>query len=160
MNQELKDLYIQDQYDRELISKKKTDWSVVNANDKRRREQVKSLFDNGQLKTGLDYYHSAMIFQHGTTTEDYEFANKLCSIAIKKGNKKAKWLYAATLDRILTSKKAQYQKFGTQFRKDAPDKPWYLYPVDPTTTDDERRKYNVPSLTEQLKKEKELNSTI
>lgn len=157
MNNRLKDLYDQDQFDRAEISAGTLSWDAVKNNDSERRIIVNNMYRGNMLKTGSDYYHAAMIFQHGLETKDYEFANDLCKIAIKKGSKKAKWLYAATYDRILTSQKAKYQKYGTQFRRDSGDSDWYLYPVDPETTDAERRKYNVPTLHEQEAKAIELN---
>ena len=157
MNKKLKEIYLQDQSDRIRASSGTLNWNTVNSNDTKRRNIVMDMYKIDEIKTGLDYYHAAMIFQHGNETKDYEFANELCKIAIKKGNKKALWLYAATFDRILTSKNSKYQKYGTQFRKDSPDSEWYLYPVDPKTTDSERQKYNVPTIQEQKRKVKELN---
>jgi hypothetical protein len=49
------------------------------------------------------------------------------------------------------------QRYGTQFKRD-PGGPWYLYPVDPAVTDEERARWNVPPLAELKKRAEALNT--
>jgi hypothetical protein len=92
-----------------------------------------------------DYHHAALIFQHGDTSEDYKQANTFAQKAMEMGEERAKWPYAATLDRWLLSIN-QPQKFGTQFEVDTRGQPQLAQPVDPQVTDEERARYNVPPL--------------
>ncbi len=76
---------------------------------------------------------------------NFELANQLAERAIELGEDDARWLYAATLDRYLTSQ-GKPQKYGTQYQN--VDGKWVLLPVDPATTDEERAEYRVPPLQE------------
>ena len=117
----------------------------LNTDDAARRVEVLEYILNGQIHTARDLVYAAFIFQHGDCSEHYHFANRLAQIAMDTGYSDARWIYAATLDRYLMSI-GQPQKFGTQYTW--VDGEYQLYPVDPTTTDAEREKYNVPSLSE------------
>lgn len=122
--------------------------------DSKRREKTKELIQNGNLSSGLDYHHAALIFQHGETTEDYKLAHELAEKAVNLGDETAKWLYAATFDRWLISE-GKPQKFGTQFKQNENDE-WELgLPIDPEITDEERARWNCPPLAQALKVYKE-----
>lgn len=149
MNEELKEIYESDQQDRR-------DWSEGNMpveefrnRDKTRMSQVLEMIEKGTLEDGTDYYHASMIFQHGKTAEDYLKANELAKKAVELQEERAKWMVAATWDRYLTNNSgAEFQKYGTQYKKDSEEGNWYLYPVDPNTTDEERAEFNVRPLAE------------
>lgn len=87
----------------------------------------------------------AMIFHHGTTLADYKKAIALAKKGMALGNKRAKWLYAAAIDRLLI-KQGKKQKYGTQYQ--IKNGKWILYPVDPKVTDRERAQYGVIPLKE------------
>jgi hypothetical protein len=91
---------------------------VVHA-DAERRVATASLLSLGQLHTGHDFESAALVFQHGSTPDDYLLAHTLAMVAISKGQRGAVWISAATLDRYLQSVH-QPQIFGTQFAR--PDK--------------------------------------
>lgn len=149
----IEDLYNQDQQERLTVDWDKASKEQIEklrAKDQKRREQVKEMIQERQLKTGLDFHHAAMIFQHGDALEDYKLAHELAGKAIELGDDSALWLYAATLDRWLLSQRKP-QKFGTQFRMND-QKEWELGPVDPNTTDEERAQYNVSPLSEALQR--------
>ncbi len=114
------------------------------------------MIENETLQEGADYYHAAVILQHSDKPEHYKLANELCSKAIDLGEKRAKWLYAATFDRYLLNTGEKYQKFGTQYEK-GENGLWRLCPVDPETTDEMRAECNVPPLEKLKGREKELN---
>lgn len=122
--------------------------------DGRRRQRVNELVAQGLLSAPDDYFHAALIFQHGDTLEDIWQAHELAQKAAKMGATKAMddkdslWLSAATLDRWLMYR-GKPQKYGTQFVPDG--KRWRLWDIDPHTTDAERIANHVPSLQEQLR---------
>jgi hypothetical protein len=86
-----------------------------------------------------------MVFQHGTTVDDYWQAHELALKAAEMGYRKARWLAAAAYDRWLMHQ-GQPQKYGTQYRAEAGA--WTLWKVDPSTTDEERARWDVPTLEE------------
>ena len=111
-NAKLTELYKVDQGARMA---KDIDWSKLTAEDAARRKQVRDMLDAGDVKTGLDYFHAALVFQHGDHAEDYLLAHVLAVTAISLGSPDARWLAAATLDRYLRSTNKE-QIYGTQFQ--------------------------------------------
>lgn len=152
-NTELKNMFVSDQEDREDWK----NWPADKTNrDKQRLARTLQLIDVGALTTGEDYYHASMILQHSNITEHYKLANELCQNAIKLGEERAKWLYAAALDRYMLNSGEKYQKYGTQYMKG--ENGWYLCPIDPNTTDEDRAEFNVLPLKDLETKVTELNS--
>lgn len=95
-------IFAEDQKDRKIMeSDQAYDWDSISIRDEEREKSVRELIETGKLKTGEDYYHAAMILQHGVEPEDHLLAHDLCIVAIGKGEEKAKWLAAASLDRFL-----------------------------------------------------------
>ena len=131
-------------------------WKKVVTEDQRRQLEVMGYLQKGELNSANDLYHSAMIFQHGNCPEHFKLANSLAEKAMERGSDGARWLYAATLDRYLMSQ-GKPQKFGTQFVTVGKTGTWELYDCDPTTTDEERARYKVPSLAVQKQKLEKLN---
>jgi hypothetical protein len=82
-----------------------------------RKKQIREMLAAGELKSGEDFYDASLIFQHGTSSDDYLFAHVLAMDAVVKGYDTAKWTAAATLDRYLQMIK-QPQVFGTQYPLD------------------------------------------
>ena len=122
-----------------------SDAQQLDRDDTARRVEVSGYIQNGQIHNERDLVYAAFIFQHGDCPEHYHFANQLAKIALDAGYEEAGWIYAATLDRYLMSL-GELQKFGTQYTRVEGE--LKLYPVDPTTTDAERARYNVPPLSE------------
>ncbi len=152
---EIESLYISDIEDRNNINwDDKDEIEKLRQRDKERKQKAKELIDNGSLVSGLDYHHASLILQHGETTEDYKLAHELAEKAVELGDETAKWLFAATFDRWLLSENKP-QKYGTQFKQDKNGEWEIAQPIDPSVTDDERVKYNVPPLSEALKVYKE-----
>lgn len=160
MNQILKKLYEEDQKDRD---EKIIDWNnpkeveEVGKRDKERRKIIKTLLFSSKVKDRSDYYHVAMIFQHGDSPSDYKNAHQLAKKAMEMGEEKAKWLFAATLDRWLLSMEKS-QKFGTQFKENEKGEWDFAGSVDKLITDNERKKYNVPPLSQAVKLFKKRNN--
>jgi hypothetical protein len=115
--------------------------------DARRRGRVDELLTEGRARTGNDLFAAAMVFQHGVTRDSYLRAHELAKQAVELGCERAKWLVAASLDRWLMHGD-QPQRFGTQYRPE--EGRWVLWPVDPSTTDEERAALNVAPLEKAL----------
>ncbi len=150
---ELKKLFDEDQADRSgLVPGKSVDWEAISMRDETRELRVKELIQAGVLSSGADYFHAAMVLQHAPAPDDYLLTHDLCVIAISKGEERAKWLAAASLDRFLIGI-GRPQRFGTQFQSRRTFVPPKLAPVDPTVPDQLRRELNVPTLEEAKKRE-------
>ncbi len=156
-NTELAEIFSQDQKDREK-------WQEINdgnieelkKKDDVRRRRVQQLLELGAIKTGRDYFNAAIVFQHGRIPEDYLKACELAKKATELGEEGGKKLSAAAHDRYLLRSGGSFQKFGTQYKKVGGK--WKLEPVDPSTTDEERARYNILPLADLIAKENEMNS--
>ncbi len=149
LNGELLQLFEADQADR--ADPMKVNWAEVAPRDAKRRERVRAILAAKGAKVAADYYHAALVLQHGEKVADFQEANALAQEAVKRDPQypKARWLVAATKDReLMTLKKPQ--RYGTQFRREG--NKWVLYEVDPSVTDEERAKWDVPSLAEAERK--------
>ena len=155
-NAELARLYREDQSDR--ADGTKTDWSKVGPRDKARLARTKQLYQENQLNTANDYYHAALILQHGDVPEDFLLAHEFCVVAISKGrnDKYTTWLAAASEDRFLMNI-GRPQRFGTQYRAIPANAPYKLYKVDEGVTDELRRQMSTPTLDQAKQREIELN---
>lgn len=153
-NAELKKMYDDDQGSR-MVSN--IDWAQLTKNDNIRETRVYELIKEGKIVTGKDYYHSAMIFQHGKDSVAYGMAVKQMKKAIELDPTINKWLLAAAIDRDLMSR-YKPQIYGTQYVKKGQDGKWERYKIDTTqVTAEERKHYKVESLAEQVIKERNLN---
>lgn len=144
----LEDLFVADQTDRMTPPKE-----PIEERDARRRSLVEVELDGGRARTAKDYYHAAMIFQHGTCLSDWDKAQELTARSIALGpSKESLWLYAATVDRGLVMRNRR-QRFGTQYRPEVKDgvEVLVLFPLDRRTSDRTRKAYFVPPLRELLK---------
>ena len=160
---ELEQLFRADQADRSTSDQKPVDWSVVGPRDAQRRIRVLKMHRGGELKTGEDFFHAAMILQHGHEPEDFLLCHELCVTAVfRHGDEKgdwvpiAKWLAAASEDRFLQAI-GRKQRFGTQYRALDPDPTWRLGEIEDGVTDEMRAAWNTPSLAAAKKRETEMN---
>jgi len=152
-NIELEQLYLEDQFDR----KGEINWQIVSENDRKRRIRVQELLDSNKVLTSIDYYHSAMIFQHGSDTIASAITVKLMQKSIELDPATDKWLLAAAIDRDLMRRNLP-QIYGTQFIKMSPEAPWQLYKLDSAKiTDKERESYGVEPLNKLKEKAISLN---
>ncbi|WP_412540993.1 hypothetical protein R8Z50_35370 [Longispora sp. K20-0274] len=133
------------------------EYDALRARDAERRARVAELLAAGEVSTGADHYHAAMIFQHGETPDDIDTAHRLARRAVDLGYRPARWLAAASLDRWLMTL-GRAQKYGTQFAPDGTR--WRLWDVEPATTDADRLAWDVPSLADQLRRAEELTRTV
>ena len=140
-NKELAELYRADQRDRQNNNLNFDDidyWVQVMSRDSARLARVYQLLDSGKLATGQDYYHAAMICQHGGEILASDLAVSLMQKAIETDSTISKWLLAAAIDRNLV-KKGRPQIYGTQFLRDEKGV-WSKVWMDSTIISDEERK--------------------
>lgn len=141
MNEQLKKLCEEDQGDLRDRTENRVE------RDRERRKRVKEILKEGGATEGIDFAHAAVIFQHGETLDDWWTAHTLAVKASELGFHRAKWLAAAALDRWLL-KQGKPTKYGMQYVKLGG-----IYRVarfDPTTTDEERMKWDVPPISDYL----------
>jgi hypothetical protein len=156
VNAELMRLFEEDQADRRG-GFDSIDWSVVSKRDEEREKRVDEILAAGGAKVSDDYYHAAMVYQHGTTPRQAARAHELAlkAVELDPNNDKARWLAAASEDRRLMYEKKP-QRYGTQYtRKDGV---WVLWDVEPSVTDEERARWNVPPLAEAMERAKRMNA--
>lgn len=98
--------------------------------DRDRRQRVTKLIAEGALQTPEDYFHAALVFQHGDKLEDYRQAHELAKKAAEQGHPAGRWLAAAAYDRWLMNQ-GKPQKYGTQYtaRGDGPYRLWDVNPM-------------------------------
>jgi hypothetical protein len=154
-NSEMRDIFMADQAIRTEVEKR-GGWIAVK-NDKAflekweredsdRLKRTSALLELGALKSGIDFYRAAYVFQHSKKSEDFLKAHHLAVISISKGYD-ARWISAATLDRYLQAIGRQ-QIYGTQFMANEVGK-YIRQPVESgIVSDAERAQLNVPALTE------------
>lgn len=152
MNRELNTLYEADQRDRSEGADPKS----ITLRDTQRRARVAEILAANGARVSADWFHAAMIFQHGTTVEDFQTAHAYAMKAAElvPAHPKARWLAAAAKDREHMTKGIP-QLYGTQFQNT--DGHWVLYTVDPTVTDEERAKWNVPPIAQAHERAKAMN---
>jgi hypothetical protein len=136
------------------------DWAVVSAQDAERRGAVRAILGAGGVKSALDYYNAAMIFQHGDTEEDIRLAHAFATSATALGDTSAsRWLQAASWDRLML-KYDQPQWYGTQYVRDESGR-WALYAVQPgAVTDEQRAAASVPPLAEAQARVAQMNGEV
>lgn len=142
-NSELAMMVEEDQFDRTEQQKANPE---VETRDAHRLRQAKKFVKEGKVKTALDYYHAALIFQHGKQAAEYKQAHDLAlkALDLNPDLRDARWLAAASMDRWLWAK-GKAQIYGTQMQK--VDGKWTLAPFDEqAVSDSDRRKMNVPIL--------------
>ena len=122
-----------------------------------RRQRVEAFLTGHPLLDAQDYFHAAMIFQHGETPEHFLLAHTLAYQGAKRGYAACFCLMAAAYDRVLMSQGLP-QKYGTQYITRHGRR--VLYDVDPATTDAERAEWHVPPLAQCLQRAEEMNHTI
>jgi hypothetical protein len=153
MNNELAALYAADRREHNPQTAPPQTYEELRERDRKRRERVAEMITADELQTAEDYFHAAQLFHHGDTINDFEQAYNLAVKAAEMGHRPARWMAAAACDRWLIEQ-GKPQKYGTQYNGDG-ERLW-LVEVDPATTDDERAAWDVPSLSEALRRAEEV----
>ena len=142
---ELREIFNADQADRE---ESPVDWSVVGRRDRERRERVGELIAAAELQCPVDFFHAAMVYQHGYSHGHYLLAHILATAAAFQGHAPAIKLSASTLDRYLGTV-GQPQVFGMQLHKMPWEDDFSPEPFDRELLPDfVRTLYNVPTLAD------------
>lgn len=145
-NKELVTMYEKDQASR---MNGPIDWAVLSREDSIRRASVDRMIEEGKVKTAQDFYHAAMIYQHGNDTIASGKAVQYMKKAVEMDPSTNKWLLAAAIDRDLM-RKGEPQIYGTQFLKNGMNEPYIQYDIDSTQVSDaQRQEYGVPTLAQQ-----------
>ncbi len=124
---------------------------------KRISDAALKLYTDNELIEPRDAFHAAILLHHGVENKYVLAANELCRYAIArldssdKDMQMARWLYAASYDRILVHD-GKPQKFGTQFVKNKDGVFELATSIDLATTDEERALYGIPTVEESLKR--------
>lgn len=145
INPELYHLFNQDQGDRHKPS---VDWKIVAPRDEARRKRVYELIRADALRDAEDYYHAALILQHGSASDDFAMAVQLSlrALDLRPNYREAAWLSAAATDRWLWHE-GRPQIYGTQIMtigKELTMEPWDRAAV----TDQQRLEKGVPPARE------------
>ncbi|MEM9940907.1 MAG: hypothetical protein AAF939_04915 [Planctomycetota bacterium] len=153
-NKVLVGLFDADQADRKAGSMNS---EIINR-DKERRSKALEELRGGRLKTASDFYHAAMVFQHGHSADDLRLAFSLAWTSAQiEESERALWLSAAAWDRLMM-RLEKPQWYGTQYVSDKTDSQFRLYEIDEkAVTDEERTRFHVPVLSEAKKKVEVLN---
>ena len=154
-NPELLRIYKEDQADR-VGSFEAIDRSKVGARDQLRRTQVDKILSAGGAKVSIDFFHAAMVYQHGDSVAEFQRAHELAlkAVELDPENNAARWLAAAAEDRKLMNENKP-QKWGTQSHQ--VDGLWVVWEVDPTITNEQRAEWNVPPLAPAKARERQVN---
>lgn len=150
MHKRLAALYKADQGDRNRLKLgDKVAMKRMGIRDKARQGETSEILKNTKGLNASDYFRAAMIFQHATG-KAHKRAILLAKRSMDMGHTRAKWLYAAAIDRALVHE-GKKQKFGTQFKvsKNGKATP---FPIDKRTTNTMRLQYNVPPIAKAKKR--------
>lgn len=130
-------MYEEDQNSRKV---EKIDWKVLLIQDSTRRVEVSEMIKQNKVSTSMDYFHTAMIYQHGNDSASYKLAWEYSkkAAAMDSSNISARWLSAASFDRYSLSVRKP-QIYGTQFL--VIDNKYYLQDFDTTKVSDADRIY-------------------
>ncbi|MFO1011200.1 MAG: hypothetical protein U1F29_14140 [Planctomycetota bacterium] len=121
-----------------------------------RLEATRKLVAEKQVTSARDHLYAAVILVETDAEEDLATAHELALRAAELGEPKGFRVAAEALDKLCI-KRGLAQKYGTQFVYEPVIKAWRLYPVDPNTTDVERKAMGVETLAELKVRETKLN---
>ena len=144
-NEALRQLYEADQQDRQIDFSRLSEEELraIDQRDAEHRAQVEAMLEAGDVRTAEDYYHAAMVFQHGGDSTAYRKAYEAArqAVALDSLHASAAWMSAASWDRYQLSL-GKLQWYGTQYIEQ--DNLWQLQPIDTTrVTDQDRQRLGV-----------------
>lgn len=124
-----------------------------------RRVKVRKYVVEQSLETAEDYLYAGAILSSSPEEDDLIAAQLAGLTAAQMGEDRGFRVAAEAIDRIAMHQGIP-QRYGTQFYYEAVLAKWRLYPVDPKTTDIERKSMGVDSLADLMKRADELNEKV
>ena len=158
VHQELKQLFDQDQH--ECLNQPRdgtTEYRALKMRCRSRIQTVREILESGAALSGSDYFHACIILMHGDCPDDFWQAHALALSAVDHQYNGARPFAAAAYDKWLMYQGLP-QKYGTQYVPDGIG--LRLWDVDPTTTDEERATWDLPTMAELQKKVVHMNKTF
>jgi hypothetical protein len=123
-----------------------------------RAEKVREILAQpGQELSAIDQLHAALVLVESDRPEDLEAALMIALKSAESGENRGFRVAAEAQDRLLV-KRGMAQRYGTQFVWEPVNRIWRLYPVDPRTSDAERKAMGVPTMSELKAREAKLNA--
>jgi hypothetical protein len=155
MDTRLAQLFHDDRTDHAAVPPVRTpEYLALRERDRQRREAADAILTSISDPDGADLYHVAWLFNHGDTPAEARHAHELAVRSAALGYSPALWLSAAAFDRWCMYRGLP-QRFGTQI---VPDGVRHrVWDTDPSTTDEERARFNVPPLAEQQRRAAQLS---
>ncbi len=114
INLQLEDLYNEDKTER-LKADSGEELSLLRKNTHNRLKKLREIIPTLDESEIWNCHYVAYLLQHGESIADYKLAHEYAKKAVALGSRVTKWLYAATLDRLLISQ-GKLQKYGTQYQ--------------------------------------------
>jgi hypothetical protein len=122
----------------------------------RSREVVLEMVSSGRIRSAGEHVQAAFVLTSSRELAELDLAHRLALRAGELGDARGWPIAAEALDRALYLQ-GQPQRFGTQYVYEPVLQRWALYPVDPTTSDEERSEFGIPPLAALRAWEQELN---
>jgi len=147
----------QDQRDDVLTPLKSSEDALALAQRLQERgDKARKLLGEKDANTAAAHYYAALVFVQCQPEADLELAQKEALAAAELGEQRGFRVAAEAQDKLLL-KRGTLQRYGTQFVWEPVLRAWRLYPIDPRTTDEERKAMGVPPLEQLKQQEAELN---
>ena len=124
-----------------------------------RAAAARELVEAGEVTKGIDRFHAAVLLVETDDPDLLKMSEELAMQSAEQGVELGRRVAAEAMDKQLV-RKGLPQRWGTQYEWVVVLQAWRLYPIDPTTTDAERRKMGVPSLAEIRQGEDRLNALV
>ena len=138
-----------DAHDREVFASRQT----------ARIKKVHELFDAKRVVSADDYLWASAILVESDSLEELNNAYEVALEAARLGEDRGFRVAAEACDKQLV-KQGMHQRYGTQYMWEPVLGAWRLYPLDPRTSDAERKGMGVEPLEELKKKEALLNARV
>ena len=122
-----------------------------------RARAVREMVEAGDVKTGIDRFHASVLLVESSDLEDLKLSEKLALQSAEQGVELGRRVAAEAIDKQLVKKRLP-QRYGTQYEWVVALSAWRLYPIDPSTTDADRRAMGVSPLEELRRGEEKLNA--
>ncbi len=129
------------------------------ARQESRREKVRQFIVEEKLESASDYLYAGAILASSPFEDDLIAAQMAGLKAAELGEDKGFRVAAEAIDRHAMHL-GKPQRYGTQYYYEEVLQKWRLYPVDPRTSDEERRAMGVAPLSELMARTEKLNERV